>query len=61
MGRGLLIFAFLVTGGLTLILGRPASSQRRLPELEAVVVSAGEAESLVSADTLRRGEVLAQV
>jgi murein DD-endopeptidase MepM/ murein hydrolase activator NlpD len=61
VGRGLLIFAFLVTGGLTLILGRPASSQRRLPELEAVVVSADEAESLVRADTLRRGEVLAQV
>jgi murein DD-endopeptidase MepM/ murein hydrolase activator NlpD len=61
MGRGLLIFAFLVTGGLTLILGRPASSQRRLPELEAIVVSAAEAESLVRADTLRRGEVLAQV
>ncbi|UCC74785.1 MAG: M23 family metallopeptidase [Gemmatimonadota bacterium] len=61
MGRGLLIFAFLVTGGLTLILGRPASSQRRLPALEPVVVSAEEAESLVRADTLRRGEVLAQV
>jgi murein DD-endopeptidase MepM/ murein hydrolase activator NlpD len=61
MGRGLLIFAFLVTGGLTLILGRPASSQRRLPELEPIVVSADEAESLVRADTLRRGEVLAQV
>jgi murein DD-endopeptidase MepM/ murein hydrolase activator NlpD len=61
MGRGLLIFAFVVTGGLTLILGRPASSQRRLPELQPVVVSAEEAESLVRADTLRRGEVLAQV
>jgi murein DD-endopeptidase MepM/ murein hydrolase activator NlpD len=61
MGRGLLIFAFLVTGGLTLILGRPASSQRRLPELEPIVVSAEEAELLVRADTLRRGEVLAQV
>jgi murein DD-endopeptidase MepM/ murein hydrolase activator NlpD len=61
MGRGLLIFAFLVTGGLTLILGRPASSQRRLPELQPVVISAEEAESLVRTDTLRRGEVLSQV
>lgn len=61
MGRGLLLFALLVTGGLTFILGRPASPQRRLPELAPIVVSRSEAEEFVRADTLRRGEVLAQV
>ncbi len=61
MGRGLLVFAILVTAGLTLILGRPASSERHVPELPAIVVSTGAAETTVSADTLRRGEVLAQV
>jgi murein DD-endopeptidase MepM/ murein hydrolase activator NlpD len=61
MGRGLLFFALLVTGGLTLILGRPASSQKRVPELPTIVVSRGEAESVIGADTLKRGEVLAQV
>ncbi len=61
MGRSLLIFALLVTGGLTLLLGRSASSQRRLPELQAIVVSADETDALIGADTLRRGEVLAQV
>lgn len=61
MGRGLLAFAILVTAGLTLILGRPASSERHIPELPAVVVSTSAAETMVSADTLRRGEVLAQV
>jgi murein DD-endopeptidase MepM/ murein hydrolase activator NlpD len=61
MGRGLLIFALLVTGGLTLLLGRSASSQRRPPELQAIVVSADETDALIGADTLRRGEVLAQV
>lgn len=61
MGRGLLVFAVLVTGGLTLILGRPASSQRQVPELMPIVVSGKQAEPVVRADTLRRGEVLAQV
>jgi len=61
MGRGLLVFAFLVTGGLTLILGRPASSQRHIPELAAIVVSVNETDAFVRTDTLRRGEVLAQV
>ncbi|NIR46137.1 MAG: M23 family metallopeptidase [Gemmatimonadetes bacterium] len=61
MGRGLLIFAVLVTGGLTLILGRPASSQRQMPELTPIVVSGRDADAVVGADTLRRGEVLAQV
>lgn len=61
MGRGLLGFAILVTAGLTLILGRPASSERHVPELPAIVVSRRAAETTVSADTLRRGEVLAQV
>jgi murein DD-endopeptidase MepM/ murein hydrolase activator NlpD len=61
MGRGLLIFALLVTGGLTLILGRPAGSQRTLPELPAILVSAEAAEHVIAADTLRRGEVLAKV
>ncbi len=61
MGRGLLVFAILVTAGLTLILGRPASSERHVPELPAIVVSTDAAETTVSADTLRRGEVLAQV
>ncbi len=59
-GRGLLVFAVLFTGGLTLILGRPASSQR-LASLPAIVVSDGEAEYRTETDTLRRGEVLAQV
>ena len=61
MGRGLLVFALLVTGGLTLILGRPASSQRRLPRLQPVVVSSEQAEAVVAVDTLWRGEVLAKV
>ena len=61
MGRGLLVFAVLFTGGLTLILGRPASSQRRLPRLEPIIVSQSSAEKMVRTDTLRRGEVLAQV
>ena len=61
MGKGLLIFAVLVTGGLTLILGRPARSRRQVAELAAIVVSRAEAEPVVRADTLRRGEVLAQV
>jgi len=61
MGRGLLVFALLVTGGLTLLLGRPASSQRRLPRLQPVVVSSEQAEAVVAVDTLRRGEVLAKV
>ena len=60
-GRGLLLFALLVTGGLTLILGRPAASERRLPELRPVVVSRAQTEAVMSADTLRRGEVLTQV
>ncbi len=61
MGRGLIVFALLVTGGLTLILGRPASSQRHIAELAAIVVSANEADAMVRVDTLRRGEVLSQV
>jgi murein DD-endopeptidase MepM/ murein hydrolase activator NlpD len=61
MGRGLLFFAVLVTGGLTLILGRPASSQRRAPELAAIVVTGEQAEPVISSDTLRRGEALALV
>lgn len=61
MGRGLLIFALLVTGGLTLLLGHPARSQRSLQELPAIVVSAELAEHVVRADTLRRGEVLGQL
>jgi len=60
-GRGLLFFALLVTGGLTLLLGKPAASERELPELAAVVVSAEQAESMLQADTLRRGEALAQL
>jgi murein DD-endopeptidase MepM/ murein hydrolase activator NlpD len=61
MGRGLLLFALLVTGGLTLILGRPASSQRHVLELQPIVISGKQAEPVVRTDTLRRGEVLAQV
>jgi murein DD-endopeptidase MepM/ murein hydrolase activator NlpD len=61
MGRGLLIFALLVTGGLTLVLGRPASSQRNLRKLDTIVVSSDEAEGVLRVETLRRGEVLAQV
>jgi murein DD-endopeptidase MepM/ murein hydrolase activator NlpD len=61
MGRGLLVFGLLVTGGLTLILGRPARSERTVPELPAIVVSAEAAEQVVRTDTLRRGEVLAKV
>lgn len=55
------MFAVLVTGGLTLILGRPASSQRRAPELTAIVVTGEQAEPLIRSDTLRRGEALALV
>jgi murein DD-endopeptidase MepM/ murein hydrolase activator NlpD len=61
MGRGLIVFALLVTGGLTLLLGRPASSQRHIAELATIIVSANEADAMVRVDTLRRGEVLAQV
>ncbi len=61
MGRGLLIFAILVTAGLTLILGRPASSERHVQTLPPIVVSRGAAENTVNVDTLRRGEVLALV
>jgi len=61
MGKGLLVFALLVTGGLTLLLGRPANSKRRLPRLQPAVVSSEEAEVVVAVDTLRRGEVLAKV
>ena len=61
VGRGLFVFALLITAGLTLILGRPASSQRRLLNLEPIVVSRSAAEPVIRSDTLRRGEVLAQV
>jgi hypothetical protein len=61
MGRGVLVFALLVTGGLTLLLGRPATPQRSFPELQPIVVSAEYAETVISSDTLRRGEVLAQL
>ncbi len=61
MGRGLLLFAILVTAGLTLILGSPARSQRRLAELPVIVVSRDAAGTSVSTDTLRRGEVLARL
>jgi murein DD-endopeptidase MepM/ murein hydrolase activator NlpD len=61
MGRGLIVFALLVTGGLTLLLGRPASSQRHIAELATIVVSANEADAMIRVDTLRRGEVLSQV
>lgn len=61
MGRGLLIFALLVTGGLTLLLGRPASSQRNLVDLRPIRVSIDQVVPTIRSDTLRRGEVLAQV
>ena len=61
MGKGLIVFALLVTGGLTLLLGRPASSQRHVAELATIVVSADETDAMIRVDTLRRGEVLAQV
>jgi len=61
MGRGLIVFALLVTGGLTLLLGRPASSQRQVAKLATIVVSANETDAMVRVDTLRRGEVLSQV
>lgn len=61
MGRGLLIFALLVTGGLTLLLGRPASSQRNLVDLRPILVSIDQVVPTIRSDTLRRGEVLAQV
>ncbi len=61
MGRGLLLFAILVTAGLTLILGSPARSQRRLAELPVIVVSRDAAGTSFSTDTLRRGEVLARL
>lgn len=61
MGRGLLLFAILVTAGLTLILGRPANSERHVQTLPPIIVSRDAAENTVSVDTLRRGEVLALV
>lgn len=60
-GRGLFFFALVVTAGLTLVLGKPAASQRDVPELETMVVSRAETEHVLAVDTLRRGEVLAQV
>jgi murein DD-endopeptidase MepM/ murein hydrolase activator NlpD len=56
-----LVFALLVTGGLTLLLGRPARSQRNVVDLQAIVVSADQVTPTIHSDTLRRGEVLAQV
>ena len=61
MERGLIAFAFLVTGGLTLLLGHPATPKGRMPVLDPVVISATNAEPQISADTLRRGENLALV
>ncbi len=61
MGRGLLVFAILVTAGLTLILGRPANSERHAQTLPPIVVSRGAAETTISIDTLHRGEALAPV
>ncbi len=61
MGRGLLVFALLVTGGLTLLLGRPARSQRSVVDLQPIVVSSDQVMPTIRSDTLRRGEVLAQV
>ncbi len=61
MGRGLLVFALLVTGGLTLLLGRPASSERHVIDLPPLVVSDSQVAPTITSDTLRRGEVLAQV
>ncbi len=61
VGRGIFTFALLVTAGLTLILGRPASSQRSRPALEPIVVSEDEAETMIRTETLRRGEALAHV
>ena len=60
MERGLIAFAFIVTGGLTLVLSRPATPQRNV-ELAPVVVSAKNAEYQVSSDTLHRGESLGVV
>ena len=61
MERGLIAFAFVVTGGLTLVLGQPASPQRYVGALSPVVISAANAELRLSSDTLRRGETLAAV
>jgi murein DD-endopeptidase MepM/ murein hydrolase activator NlpD len=61
MGRGLIVFALLVTGGLTLLLGRPASSERHVVDLQPLVVSDSQVAPTIASDTLRRGEVIAQV
>ncbi len=61
MERGLIAFAFVVTGGLTLVLGQPATPQRYVGALSPVVISAANAELRLSSDTLRRGETLAAV
>lgn len=61
MERGLIAFAFLVTGGLTLVLGRPASSSHGPRTLEPVLVTATNAETRLTTDTLHRGENLAAV
>lgn len=60
-GRGLLVFALLITSGLTFVLGRPARSQKEAVELEPVVISLEHADPAVSRDTLHRGEALSQV
>lgn len=62
MDRGLLVFALLITGGLTLLLGRPSTrAQEERLELEPLIISLGQADPTVSQDTLHRGEVLSQV
>lgn len=61
MTRGLIAFALLVTGALTLILGQTPGTREALPELPPLVVSRAEAETTVETDTLGRGQTLAGV
>ena len=59
--RALILFALLVTGGLTLLLSRQTGAPPALAGLPAIVVSREAAEAVVRADTLRRNEALAAV
>lgn len=59
--RGLILFAFLITGALTVLLGGLPERTHPVPELPALVVSRAAAEPVIAADTLGRGETLAVV
>lgn len=57
----MILFAFLITGALTVLLGGLPERTHPVPELPALVVSRAAAEPVIAADTLGRGETLAVV